>query len=109
MGQMPPPPLEIEVGTVVHELDAPEIIRVEEINPHVPPVAPPPPPPLSPLDHVIEMAKKGAIFYYEGKKISSDKAIDVLKKNNKINIDTRGSNGNRPVVRLSIEPFEIDN
>ncbi|MCJ7468589.1 MAG: hypothetical protein MUO53_18065, partial [Maribacter sp.] len=74
-----------------------------------PNMPPPPPEPTSPLVYVIEMAKKGAIFYYEGKEITSDKAIDVLKKNKKINIDTRGSNGNRPVVRLSSEHIEIDN
>lgn len=66
-----------------------------------------PPPPKPPLDHVIEMAKKDAQFYYEGKKISSDKAIDILKKNKSINIDTRGSGGNRPTVRLSKNPIII--
>jgi Tfp pilus assembly protein PilW len=70
---------------------------------------PVPPTPISPLDHVVEMAKKNAIFYHEGKEISSDKAIDIIKKNKKINIDTRGSNNKRPVVKLSTEPIVIEN
>ena len=49
---------------------------------------PPPPPPISPLDYVIKMAKKDATFYYEGKKITSDKAIALLKENKNLNIET---------------------
>ena len=79
---------------------------VKEIQPSNPP---PPPVPKSPLDHVIEMAKKGATFYYEGKEISSDKAIDILKKNKNINIDSRSPKGEKPVVRLSTEPITIEN
>lgn len=70
------------------------------------PAPPPPPTPKSPLDHVIEMAKKGATFYYEDKEISSDKAIEILKKNTNLNIDTRSASGKKPVVRLSKEPIE---
>ena len=70
---------------------------------------PTPPTPISPLDHVIAMAKKDAVFYYEGKKIPSDKAIQILKKNTNINIDTRGSKSKQPVVRLSTEPIFIKN
>ncbi|VAW12104.1 Regulatory sensor-transducer, BlaR1/MecR1 family / TonB-dependent receptor [hydrothermal vent metagenome] len=69
----------------------------------------PPPPPKSPLDHVIEMAKKDAVFYHEGKEITSDKAIQILKNSTKINIDTRRSNSDRPVVRLSSKPIIIEN
>ena len=73
------------------------------------PTPPLPPTPKSPLDHVIEMAKKGALFYYEDKEISSDKAIEILKKNNDLNIDTRNSKGKNPVVRISKEPISIEN
>ena len=69
------------------------------------PPPPPPPKPVSPLDHAIAMAKKNAQFYYEGKKISSDKAIELLKKNDEINIDSRASNGKRPVVKLTTAPI----
>lgn len=68
---------------------------------------PPPPPPKSPLDHVIGMAKKGATFYYDGKKISSDKAIEILKANKSMNISTKNSDSKNPKVYLSKEPITI--
>ncbi|KAG1657580.1 hypothetical protein GQR58_023265 [Nymphon striatum] len=67
------------------------------------PKPPSPPEPVSPLDHVIDMAKKNAIFYLEGKEITSDKAIEVMKKNKDINIDSRSANGKRPVVKMKQE------
>ncbi|HAI18560.1 MAG TPA: peptidase M56, partial [Xanthomarina gelatinilytica] len=68
----------------------------------------PPPPPKSPLDFVIDMAKKGATFYYEGEKISSDKAISILKENKSMNISSKNSTGKNPKVYLSKEPITID-
>jgi beta-lactamase regulating signal transducer with metallopeptidase domain len=68
-----------------------------------------PPPPITPLDHVIKMAKKDAVFYYEGNKISSDKAIELLKKNKKLNIDTRSKNLTKPIVKISKEPIVVKN
>ena len=70
---------------------------------------PPPPPPKSPMDHVVEMAKKDAVFYYEGKNISSDKAIAILKKNKKINLRTRHKGLQKPIVELSTKPIVIKN
>ena len=70
---------------------------------------PPPPPPKSPMDHVVEMAKKDAVFYYEGKKISSDKAIAILKKNKKINLRTRQKGLIKPIVELSTKPIITKN
>ncbi|WP_162138293.1 M56 family metallopeptidase [Xanthomarina gelatinilytica] len=69
---------------------------------------PPPPPPKSPLDFVIDMAKKDATFYYEGEKISSDKAISILKENKSMNISSKNSTGKNPKVYLSKEPITID-
>jgi len=68
---------------------------------------PPPPEPESPLNHVIKMAKKNATFYFEGKKITSDRAIEILKKNKSINIETKHINDKQPVVKLSTEPIKI--
>ena len=51
---------------------------------------------MTPLDHVIEMAKKGATFYYEGKEVSSDWAIELLKNNKSLNIETTKSNSKNP-------------
>jgi hypothetical protein len=65
---------------------------------------PPPPPPPVPLDHVIEMAKDGAEFYYEGKKISSDSAIDIVQKNQNIYISTHTKKGIH-IINLSTKPI----
>jgi len=68
-----------------------------------------PKPPKSPLDHVIDMAKNNALFYLEGKEISSDKAIDALKKNKSLNIQTIGSSSKQPKVYITKKPVVIDN
>jgi bla regulator protein blaR1 len=70
-------------------------------------VPPRPPSPKSPLEHMMEMAEKNAIFYFEGKKISSDKALEILKKSKKINIRTRHEGLERPIVELSSKPLEL--
>lgn len=71
--------------------------------------SPPPPPitPPNPIDHMIEMAKKGAVFYYEDKKITSDKAIDIAKKNKDINILIHGNESSMPIVKLSTKPIVL--
>ncbi|MBA6313430.1 M56 family metallopeptidase [Cellulophaga baltica] len=69
----------------------------------------PPAPPKSPLDHVINMAKKNANFYYEGKAITSDEAINLIKNNNNLNIDTRNTGSKNPSVKISKEPILIKN
>ena len=60
------------------------------------------------MDHVIDMAKNNAVFYLEGKKISSDKAIEVLKKNKSLNIQTKDSNSKQPKVYISKKPIIIN-
>lgn len=104
----------IEIEEVLEKVseieEVPEVEETTEVE-EIIEVEPPMPPTLtkSPLDHVKEMAKQGATFYYEGKEISSDKAINILKNNNEINIDSRTPNGKRPEVKLSIEPITINN
>jgi len=71
------------------------------------PKPPSPPKRISPLDHVQEMAKKNATFYFEGKEISSDKAITLLKKNKKINLRTIHEGLKEPIVELSTKPIII--
>lgn len=68
---------------------------------------PPPPEPVHPLDHVIAMAKKGADFYFENRKISSKEAIDLLKKQKNLNIETKGQGSSKPQVRISKNPITI--
>jgi len=99
---------EVEEITEIEKIAEVEAFEeVEELIKVKPPVAPIPP--KSPLDHVIEMAKKESTFYFDGKKISSDMAIDILKENEKINVDSRGAKGKRPVVKLSTAPIIIEN
>ena len=73
----------------------------------VSPPPPPPPTPPSPLDHVIEMAKKGGTFYYEGKEISSDRAIELIKSNEDLNIETTKSDSKNPQVKISKKPIVL--
>lgn len=73
------------------------------------PVPPAPPVPPKPIEHVKKMAEKGATFFYNGKEISAKKAIEVVKNNNKINIDSRESHSPKPVVKLSTDPIVIEN
>ena len=57
------------------------------------PKPPAPPKPKSPLNTVIEMAKKGATFYYNNEKITSDKVIKLLKENKNLNMSSITNNG----------------
>lgn len=68
----------------------------------------PPPPPISTLEHVIKMAKKGASFYYNGKVITSDRAINLVKKNPKLNISSNTNNG-VATVHISEKPIRSIN
>ena len=69
--------------------------EVYEVTPPQPPVPP------NPLDHIIAMAKQGATFYYKGRKISSNKAIALIKKKPDLSISSENKNGNPPVVKIS--------
>ncbi|SDQ23494.1 M56 family metallopeptidase [Flagellimonas zhangzhouensis] len=83
--------------------------EVIEVNPNNPPVPPAPPAPPKPIEHVKEMAQKGASFTYNGKAISAKEAIEVVQKNQHINIDAREANGANPVVKISTDPIVIEN
>ena len=77
------------------------IVKIGEISD-----IPPPPSPPNPLDHVIQMAKQGADFYYEGKRISSDKAIELLKKNKGLNIQIKDHKTPNE-VRITKKPIKL--
>jgi hypothetical protein len=62
---------------------------------------PSPPKSISRLDHIIAMAKKNATFFYEGKKVSSDSAIQLIKKYDDLNIFTKDLATNAPKVFLT--------
>jgi biopolymer transport protein ExbD len=80
-------------------------VKENKHNFQLPPPAPPAP--KSPLDHVIEMAKKGALFYSEGKLISSDKAINLLKKNDELNLTIKQADSKQPKVYITRDPIVI--
>jgi beta-lactamase regulating signal transducer with metallopeptidase domain len=97
---------EVEIEEIENLIEVEEStfqeIEVEEVNET---------PSVSSLDHVIKMAKKGAIFYLEGKEISSDKAISLVKSKDKLHMSSRGIYTKQPKVYLytkPIKPVEIE-
>ena len=103
----PPPPPAPDATTPPTPPAPPKSIKATETPAPTMPPAPPAPP--KPIEHVKKMVAKGASFTLNGKEISSKKALEVVKKNQSINIDTREANGANPVVKLSTEPIVIDN
>ncbi|WP_179004507.1 M56 family metallopeptidase [Winogradskyella forsetii] len=61
--------------------------------------------PESTLDFVIRMAKNNAKFFNEGKSISSDIAIDQLKKNPKLNVTCHNIESKQPLVYIFKKPI----
>ncbi|WP_108424996.1 M56 family metallopeptidase [Flagellimonas amoyensis] len=112
----PPPPPAPDAPEPVQHAPAteaaipspPGVMPAQEPNSALP--APPPPPePKSPLEHIKEMAGKGATFMHNGKEITAKEAIRVLENNKRINVDSRGSDSGKPIVKLSTEPIVIEN
>ena len=93
-----------EVVEVIEIKNDAKVIEVVEI----PKASRIPPPPVSPTEHVRAMAKKGAVFYYEGKRISAAKAIQLVKSKRHINVSTKKSRSRQPVVHLSGKPIVIE-
>jgi bla regulator protein BlaR1 len=104
---VPPPP-----PKAPKSLKAPKSVKVvkgvNDMDSDTPP--PPPPPPVvseEPLDHIIRMAYENAAFFYEGKRISSDKAIDIFKKNKNLNVETETFKNSNPIVKITKEGIII--
>ena len=70
---------------------------------------PSPPEPISPVESIEKLAKEGADFMLNGTPISPEKALEVVKNNHKINIDLRESSGEKPLVKLSVNPIHLKN
>ncbi|WP_299398913.1 M56 family metallopeptidase [uncultured Gelidibacter sp.] len=83
-----------------------EVLVIQDTDVHLPP---PPPPPASPLVHASNMAKKDAQFFYEGKSITSDEAIAMLRKDQSLNISTTQSDTNKPLVHITKDPIKTKN
>jgi bla regulator protein BlaR1 len=105
-GSIPPPPYpphgpNVLKGTVSTILSPPSPVVLKGTTSAIPA----PPKPITPIAHVIAMAKKDAQFLYEGEEISSDKAIDLIKRNKDLHIDSRAGKGEQPVVKISASPI----
>ncbi|OIQ20355.1 M56 family metallopeptidase [Lacinutrix sp. MedPE-SW] len=72
------------------------------------PKPPKPPKPISPEKHIKNMASKDASFFYNGDAVTKEKALELIKDNNKINISTQTNNG-VSTVHLSTKPITIVN
>lgn len=57
--------------------------------------------------HVKRMTEMNAIFYFEGKKISSAKAVELTEKTPDLHIQTRKGHNKTPEVYLSTKPIVI--
>jgi len=69
---------------------------------------PTPPEPMSPLQLIKTMAKSNAEFYYERKKISSEKAIELVKQHNDLNIEVKSIDSKSPVVNITKAPIILE-
>ncbi|MCT8339066.1 M56 family metallopeptidase [Flavobacteriaceae bacterium TK19130] len=70
-------------------------------NPPPPPPSPEPLPAPDPAAQIISLAKRGAIFYSGPHEISSEEAIEMVRKGNNISIQVEETDLPRPIVRLN--------
>ncbi|MBJ2174859.1 hypothetical protein JBL43_11465 [Aureibaculum sp. A20] len=99
--------VEDEYKKVMELYERYEKIAIEEgISPTPPP---PPPTPPNPIDHIVELAKQNALFYYEDKKITSDKAIELIKESKRIHMHVLSEGSSKPIVKLSKKPITVKN
>lgn len=86
---------------------APPATKVSE--PPVPPApektdvqVPPPPPPPSPVEAVEKWIDEDAEFFYNGKKVSGEKALEIVKENEGKNLSVQiEENNSRKTIRIS--------
>ncbi|WP_299891249.1 M56 family metallopeptidase [uncultured Lacinutrix sp.] len=77
-----------------HSMDIPE-----------PPI---PPKPISIVEHIKNMTNKGSSFFYNGEKITSKRALNLVKTDKKINMSSHTDNG-KSRVYLSTKPITVIN
>jgi len=104
----PPPPAPPAPGaTTPPSPPAPPKNLKATKNP-APTMPPAPPAPPKPIEHIKEMAAKGATFMLDGNEISAKETMKMFKTNNKIHIVTRASKDEKPIVTLLVDPTEIN-
>lgn len=103
MDLLPPPPP-----------PPPHISGIQPSAPPAPPAppaslsstqVPPPPAPPSVEDHIKSMHDIGGVFYYEKENISYEKALNLVKTNKNLNVQTRSPYTNAPKTYISKEPI----
>ena len=70
-------------------------------NPPPPPPSPEPLPAPDPAAEIISLAKRGAIFYSGPHEISSEEAVEMVRRGNNISIQVEETDLPRPIVRLN--------
>jgi bla regulator protein BlaR1 len=120
----PKPPKSVKVTKGVNDMDpnipppppkapkapkAPKSVKVAKGFNNMDSDVPTPPPIVreEPLDHIVRMAYENAAFFYEGKRITSDKAIDIFKKNKSLNIETETFKNSNPIVKITKEGVTV--
>ena len=74
------------------------------------PVFPPPPPIVSkaPLDHIVRMVYENAAFFFDDQRITSSKAIALLKENESLHIETETFRASNPIVHIRTKEASLN-
>lgn len=72
-------------------------VEIERLRSDIP--APPPPP--NPIDEIDNINEAGGSFFYNGEKISAEKAKDVIRKNDNINIRVSRTGDSKEKVEIT--------
>ena len=89
----PPPPPSAATAAPQVEIEMFEMDGDSELMP-------PPPPPV-PSEHMEQLAEEGAEFYLEGKRITAEEAIKLVKSKKLLTIDVRKLDSETTVVKLT--------
>lgn len=76
--------------------------------PPAPSQLPPPPPPPSVEEHLKSMKNIGGVFYYENKEVSFQKAVQLVKADKSLNVQTRHPYTNAPKTYISKKPIVVE-
>ena len=71
---------------------------------------PPPPPVVSkaPLDHIVRMVYENAAFFFDDQRITSSKAIALLKENDSLHIETETFRASNPIVHIRTKAASLN-
>ena len=98
----PPRPAKIELKEIPTP-SKPKVLEVKDV-----PAPPPPPKPEEPIVFIKKMVNANAQFFYEGKSISKNDVIELVKNNPKLNVHSKKTDSKQPLVYLSKKPIVIE-